>query len=39
MARTRNGTKTLRSKPAKNYKHPEAESPMRPEKENCADVH
>jgi adenine-specific DNA-methyltransferase len=31
MARGRNGSTPVRSKTAKNYKHPEAESPMRPE--------
>ncbi len=31
MARGRNSSTPVRSKTAKNYKHPEAESPMRPE--------
>src|SRR6266513_1087039 len=31
MARTRNATVSPKSKTAKSYKHPESESPMRPE--------
>jgi len=31
MARSRKDVSPLRTRSAKNYKHPEAESPMRPE--------